>query len=659
MSVSRGASSAADSDISSFSRAPIRSETRPDVTYRLERAIARGGFAVACLAERIGPDGSQPVVLKIMRPAVVTQSGEIVMRLFKKEVVALGRLNERVPPTPFVVRMLDTGTLRAVDDGLEIDLPWIAIEYVHGGVEGETLSKRVRYAMGHTGSAFDPVRAANVLSQLAAGLSEIHAVEVIHRDLKPSNVLCCGFGPNEMCKISDFGIARPTGLSSTFGKLTLGSPGYVAPEQIHLREEIGPRTDVFSLAAIVYWMLGGERYFDVSSAVDGVFAAMAPERKSLLDAKGLSPELADRPDACRAIDAALVRATAPDPRVRFESAEAFARAVLPWLTAGPSSGRASQRLVSSVMTPAAPLPEREPARWHWATRKEPGHDVVITGVAWDSDGHFLAATPTGLSYWDGASFTSLTPAPVQPIHCLRRVAAGRWLLASDAGRLLSWSGDDAREVLKLDDPRAWISACDGDLEDLAVMVVERSAGPPELRGYCGRHWLKPLPMDFAASVPGIARLGRERWLVCGRSKEGGAFAAVYRPLDWGLEVVMSSTAPAFVSAASQPALGVAVAVGGSEVVRVVGDVVTSVEVAGGSPLSACDVDLLGGQWFAGAGRVLFAASAGSSPKTVWQDPSWTVPFVSLYADAGRIVAVTVEGAVLEGRNPTLGVEKAG
>src|SRR5258706_1506838 len=98
-------------EIAQIVSAPIASEAYPGVSYTLEQVIGRGGFALACRALRRGPDASFPVVLKIMRPSVVVQSGEMGLRVLKKEVVALGRLNERVPPTPFVVRLIDTGTL--------------------------------------------------------------------------------------------------------------------------------------------------------------------------------------------------------------------------------------------------------------------------------------------------------------------------------------------------------------------------------------------------------------------------------------------------------------------------------------------------------------------------------------------------------------------
>lgn len=626
----------------------IQSEAFARVTYVLDRLIGRGGFASACLATRLAPDGSLPVVLKVMRPAVAAQSLDLVTRLFKKEVVALGRLNERVPPSPFVVRLLDSGTLAQSEDGCRVEIPWLAIEYVHGGVEGETLRKRVRYSVENTGFAFEPDRAARMLRQLASGLTEIHAAEIIHRDFKPSNVLTCGFGGSEVAKISDFGIARPTGLASTFGKLSLGTPGYVAPEQMHLREEIGPWTDVFSLAGVVYYMLSGEKLFDVTSPIDGVLAATAAARKSLLDARGLSPTLRDSPAACRALDDALKRASAADPRARFASAEEFASAILPWLRQEEGAVTSRRHAVSVISMRDLPIAGRDPSAWKWSARRLPGGDSVVVDTAWSADGHCIAPTQSGLSYWDGSAWTELRPAPISPIHMVRPLGPGRWLLSGDAARLFELVADEAREILAAPDPTLTITQLDGDLADLAAMVAVAPSRPPLLIAICGQHWLKPLAVEFAASVPALVRLDAERWLAAGRAAQGGAFAATYRPLDWRLEIIAQPPAPALVAASSQPEASLAIAVGGTSVVIVDRDGTRETTVPADTSWSACGVDVLGGCWVAGAGQVWFAPKSDAPWRRAWRDPSWSAPFVSLFADAGRVIAVTADGGVLEG-----------
>jgi serine/threonine protein kinase len=542
-------------------------------------------------------------VLKITQPGVMSQSGEMVARLFKKEVVALGRLNERVPPTPFVVRLLDTGVAEIHEEGHSVALPWLALEYVHGGVEGETLQKRVRYSIEHSGSAFAPERAGMILRQIASGLGEIHAASVIHRDLKPSNVLCCGFGPAEVIKISDFGIARPSGMTSTFGKLALGTAGYVAPEQVHMRDEIGPWTDV-SVSPASCTSLTGEavrRPFPVE-------ASWRPcrERRSL-GGRPCAESAATR--SREEIDRALARATAADPKLRFESGELFARAVLPWLGDRVPPTLASDRLVSSVLSGRGSV-ARDPKSWQWTTRRPPGSDVVITSMAWESDGHCLAPRR---SPPDGTAWTELARAPVHPIHMLRRIGAGRFLISGEAGRLYEYVHGDAVEILRTRDARTIVTELDGALEDLAVMVAQGT--PPKLLTLCGKHWLKPVSVDEAASISGLARLDRERWLIVGRKQSGGGFAAVFHPLEWKLETLAAPEGPALVSAASLPELGIALAVGGDDVLRISPAGTTVGEVAGAPSLSSAAVDMLaeGPQdpaWFAPDERSSFRTRVG-------------------------------------------------
>src|SRR5262249_43388963 len=131
--------------------------------------------------------------------------------------------------TPFVVRFIDTGTYPIVSNGVTVEVPWVVVEYVHGGVEGTTLSERVEQSIQSTGAAFDPARAGHAIECLASGLAAVHEVGVIHRDIKPDNVLCCGSGDGEIFKLADFGVARPAGIA-TFTGAIVGTPGFVAPE---------------------------------------------------------------------------------------------------------------------------------------------------------------------------------------------------------------------------------------------------------------------------------------------------------------------------------------------------------------------------------------------------------------------------------------------
>ena len=129
----------------------VASELRPGVVYRIERKLGEGGTARAYFASRFGPEGTSPVVMKVIQPSVIAQAGERARMIVQKEAVALGRINERVPPCPFVVRLLDTGSIDFPGRAPAAPpLPWLALEYVHGGPEGATLEERVATSVADT-----------------------------------------------------------------------------------------------------------------------------------------------------------------------------------------------------------------------------------------------------------------------------------------------------------------------------------------------------------------------------------------------------------------------------------------------------------------------------------------------------------------------------
>ncbi len=308
-----------DADLLELTTVVLASKRLPDVSYRLERVIGEGAQGVVFLATRRSATGELLVVVKVLRPRAVRDIAGLAAAAIRKEVAALERLSAQSAPSPFVVRFLDTGTLRIRDNPL--DLPWLAIEYIEGGPEGATLRARLADALKRQGSAFDVPRALRAIKSMIAGVSAMHAIGVVHRDVNPGNVLCSGSGADEAFKISDFGLARVSSVM-TFGSVLLGTPGYCAPEQ-SFPEKVGvaPHTDVFSLACCTYFVLTGEPYFEAPTIPEMLVAVYGSERRRLRDAPGLCAELRGNQALCREIDGVLERATAADPRGRPQSAE--------------------------------------------------------------------------------------------------------------------------------------------------------------------------------------------------------------------------------------------------------------------------------------------------------------------------------------------------
>ena len=190
--------------------------------YRIEAVLGQGGMGRVFLARDSRLDHAVPVALKVL-----TQTGDATARArFRRELAAARRVGGE-------------GTAWVLDGDPYADPPWLATEYI----DGPTLDQLVA-ARGPL-----PVRAAAGLAVGVAGaLSTIHTAGVVHRDLKPANIILSPDGP----RVVDFGIARTadaTTLSVT--GWTLGTPGYMAPEQIADPGRVGPEADVFALGAVL------------------------------------------------------------------------------------------------------------------------------------------------------------------------------------------------------------------------------------------------------------------------------------------------------------------------------------------------------------------------------------------------------------------------
>ena len=644
---------------SSLSGQVVESEFQPGVSYRLERRIGEGGMGQAFLALRHAPDGIAPVVIKMVRPTAESGAQNSASILVQKEAVALGRLNERIPPCPFVVRLVDTG-LTYLSGPNRPPTPWLAVEYVHGGVEGTTLEDRVRGSIDRTGVAFDSARAAHALKCLATGLNAIHGVGVVHRDLTPGNILCCGFGEAEILKISDFGIARPQGLAATFGGIPVGTLGYAAPEQCLPDSTItGTYTDIFALACVLYFTLTGNTLFESDALLANMLAIRDGKRRSLFEAQALVPELRQRADACRAIDAAIARATAVDPAQRPQEALEFAASVVPWLTETPTPPKPSRRLINSLINLSPP---GDLSRWEWTVR-HPGGERIIQSAAWDVDGHCLAFTTQGPAFWNGQMWVS-TPEVAQNLpsgmQFARRIEAGGWLIGGAGGHLVVYASDGVREVVRAPSAEVTFTHASGRFDDLLVAVAQRPGEPPSLWAMAARRWMKPMQLDGVAYVAALLRLDDSRWVLCGRLNEGTGFAAIYSPMQWDVHHLPVPRTRAFVAGASEADRGLGLVVGSDGVALRIEGQSAAVSIAESTPdLTAAAMDVLDREWVASLGRLWVRDPARNAAwRSVWMDPNWQAPFVSIMADAGMLVAMSADGGVLEGRASWRSAERA-
>ncbi len=199
--------------------------------YTLHEQLGEGGVAYVhrALDERTG----DWVALKLLRPGLPASKG--LRARFRNEVRALATLNH-----PHVVQVYDFG---ATDNTL-----WIAMELVEGATLRDWM--RVHGAM--------PARlAVDAVLQVCSAIAAAHDQGIIHRDVKPHNVLVDARG---WCRVVDFGLARlvQDRTSVTRTGLTMGTWGYMSPEQSADAKRVDGRTDVFALGATLLALLSGK-----------------------------------------------------------------------------------------------------------------------------------------------------------------------------------------------------------------------------------------------------------------------------------------------------------------------------------------------------------------------------------------------------------------
>ncbi|MEV6393955.1 serine/threonine-protein kinase [Streptomyces sp. NPDC051907] len=242
--------------------------------YRLLARLGAGGMGQVFLARS---DRGRTVAVKLVRGELAEQ--EEFRGRFRQEVRA-------------ALRVGGEWTAPVLDADTEAPVPWVATGYVAGPSLHSVVSG------GHGPLPERSVRA--LACGLAHALRNIHAAELIHRDLKPSNVLVTIDGP----RVIDFGIARALetvadgGLTRT-GAL-IGSPGFMAPEQVR-GDRVTPACDVFCLGAVLAYAATGR--FPFGSADSGVHALMFRIAQEEPDLEGLPEGLLGLVRDCLAKDA--------------------------------------------------------------------------------------------------------------------------------------------------------------------------------------------------------------------------------------------------------------------------------------------------------------------------------------------------------------------
>jgi len=307
--------------------------------YRIEAVLGQGGMGRVFLAADSRDETGAPVALKVL-----SQTGDATARTrFRRELAAARRVE-------------GTGTARVLDGDPSADPPWLATEYIDGPTLDQLVAAR---------GPLPAPAAAGLAVGVAGALATIHAAGVVHRDLKPANIILAADGP----RVVDFGIARTadaTTLSVT--GWTLGTPGYMAPEQIADPRGVGPAVDVFALGAVlvfattmlspyaggdpatvIYRIVHGEPYLDgVPGEIRELVAACLAR----------NPEDRPSPEAVAATGLRLVDLLARRAALEDRIDETEPELALP--VAEPSSPEPPENVEPTVITPR-PAPAPAPA----------------------------------------------------------------------------------------------------------------------------------------------------------------------------------------------------------------------------------------------------------------------------------------------------------
>jgi serine/threonine-protein kinase len=155
-------------------------------------------------------------------------------------------------------------------------------------VEGSSLQQIVERE-----GALSPARASDIAQQLCAALAHLHGQGLVHRDVKPDNVLVYRTVEGaERVKRIDLGLVRRVGAASPRGSSVVGTPLYLSPEAITAPELVGARSDLYSLGAVMFFMLSGAPVFRGRSAVDVCCQHLYSEPPSLSSTAGAATSAA-------------------------------------------------------------------------------------------------------------------------------------------------------------------------------------------------------------------------------------------------------------------------------------------------------------------------------------------------------------------------------
>jgi serine/threonine-protein kinase len=272
--------------------------------YRVDGLIGEGGTGIVVSAWHLQLE--QKVAIKFLRTALAND--EVRLR-FEREARAIGQIESE-----HVVVVFDVG---ATDDGA----PYMVMEYL----EGKDLARHLK----QDGPLAVP-DAVDCMLQVCEALAQAHAAGVVHRDLKPGNLFLTRRDDGAPhVKVVDFGISKildkkllagsPKEVTNAFS--VLGSPRYMAPEQLRNSKDVDARTDLWSVGAVLYQLVSGKYAFDGDTNVAASVKVLSAEPLPLRQ---------HAPTVVAELEAVIAKCLCKDREGRFQTAADLTTALLPF-----------------------------------------------------------------------------------------------------------------------------------------------------------------------------------------------------------------------------------------------------------------------------------------------------------------------------------------
>jgi serine/threonine-protein kinase len=273
-------------------KAPDGSGAKPLLTRLVEGGVLTLGQARRALQKLSALIGEEIPGYEMMEQLGQGAMGTVfkARQLSMNRLVAIKMVNPRLAANPDFLKRLTreahiaaklshNNIVQAIDVGKAGNLHYFVMEYVSGTTIKQELEE---------GKVYSEKEAVEIVLQIAQALQHAHRRGLIHRDVKPANIILTLDG---VAKLADLGMARDTEdkvLAKAEKGLTIGTPYYISPEQIHGREDIDVRADIYALGATLYHMVTGQPPFPVKG-IDAVLQAHLHEELTPPD--HLRPEL--------------------------------------------------------------------------------------------------------------------------------------------------------------------------------------------------------------------------------------------------------------------------------------------------------------------------------------------------------------------------------